>query len=180
MSPAFIVFQTAPAWMKTPQYMLVQITAPTWGGMTNREKAAKIEESLGFMPGQWHEVKKAITVRQPWAWAILHAGKNIENRTRRMAAPGFYFLHAGKAMSADEYDTAAPFIESHSTTPVPQADNTERLRRGGIIGIFQITGWTDSSFSPWFFGIKGAEIGVSFPIDFIPCQGGQGVFFPKI
>lgn len=27
---------------------------------------------------------KAITVRQPWAWAIIHAGKDIENRTRNI------------------------------------------------------------------------------------------------
>lgn len=24
---------------------------------------------------------KVLTVRQPWAWAIFHAGKNVENRT---------------------------------------------------------------------------------------------------
>ena len=34
---------------------------------------------------------KALTIRQPWLWAILHAGKRIENRGRaerfcRMAA----------------------------------------------------------------------------------------------
>lgn len=23
----------------------------------------------------------ALSVRQPWAWAIIHAGKDIENRT---------------------------------------------------------------------------------------------------
>ena len=29
---------------------------------------------------------KAITVMQPWAWAIFHAGKSIENRTWRTIA----------------------------------------------------------------------------------------------
>ena len=23
---------------------------------------------------------KALTIKQPWAWAIIHAGKDIENR----------------------------------------------------------------------------------------------------
>ena len=26
---------------------------------------------------------KALSIRQPWAWAILHAGKDIENRDWR-------------------------------------------------------------------------------------------------
>jgi hypothetical protein len=26
---------------------------------------------------------KALSIRAPWAWAILHQGKNIENRSRR-------------------------------------------------------------------------------------------------
>jgi hypothetical protein len=34
---------------------------------------------------------KAITVRQPWAWSIFHAGKNVENRTWR---PSFDFVKA--------------------------------------------------------------------------------------
>ena len=28
---------------------------------------------------------RAITVRQPWAWAIAHGGKDVENRTRNIA-----------------------------------------------------------------------------------------------
>jgi hypothetical protein len=28
---------------------------------------------------------RALTVRQPWAWAIVHGGKDIENRTRNIA-----------------------------------------------------------------------------------------------
>ncbi|PQM51808.1 hypothetical protein C5U48_12845 [Mycolicibacter virginiensis] len=28
---------------------------------------------------------RAITVRQPWAWQIIHQGKDVENRTRNIA-----------------------------------------------------------------------------------------------
>ena len=28
---------------------------------------------------------RALTVRQPWAWAIVHGGKDVENRTRNLA-----------------------------------------------------------------------------------------------
>ena len=42
---------------------------------------------------------KAITVRQPWAWAILHGGKDVENRTRNIAGSyrGPLVIHAGLA-----------------------------------------------------------------------------------
>lgn len=41
---------------------------------------------------------KAITVRQPWAWAIMHDGKDVENRSRNIAGSyrGPIVVHAGK------------------------------------------------------------------------------------
>jgi len=40
---------------------------------------------------------RAITVRQPWAWAIIHGGKDVENRTRNIAGKyrGPVAIHAG-------------------------------------------------------------------------------------
>lgn len=40
---------------------------------------------------------KALTVRQPWAWAIIHGGKDVENRTRNIAGAyrGPVAIHAG-------------------------------------------------------------------------------------
>lgn len=42
---------------------------------------------------------KAITVRQPWAWAIMHGGKDVENRSRNIAVGyrGPVVIHAGLA-----------------------------------------------------------------------------------
>jgi len=37
---------------------------------------------------------KALTVQQPWAWAIFH-GKNIENRTQQWSYRGPLAIHAG-------------------------------------------------------------------------------------
>ena len=41
---------------------------------------------------------RALTVRQPWAWAIVHGGKDVENRTRNIAGAyrGPVAIHAGK------------------------------------------------------------------------------------
>ncbi|MET7669386.1 hypothetical protein [Micromonospora luteifusca] len=40
---------------------------------------------------------RAITVKQPWAWAIAHGGKNIENRSRDITYRGRLAIHADKA-----------------------------------------------------------------------------------
>jgi len=38
---------------------------------------------------------KALTVRQPWAWAIIHGGKDVENRTQAWSYRGPLAIHAG-------------------------------------------------------------------------------------
>lgn len=55
---------------------------------------------------------RIMTVRQPWAWAILHGGKDVENRVRNIAGDyrGPVAIHAGA-----EYDRRAdahPEIQS--------------------------------------------------------------------
>src|SRR5262245_48609820 len=42
----------------------------------------------------------ALTVRQPWAWAIIHGGKLIENRTTRIHYTGPVAIHAATSWSA--------------------------------------------------------------------------------
>lgn len=40
---------------------------------------------------------KALTIQQPWAWAVAAGGKDIENRTWGSAVGGPLAIHAGKA-----------------------------------------------------------------------------------
>jgi len=51
---------------------------------------------------------RALTVKQPWAWAICHAGKDVENRSTAIPKtvkpeddPVRVMLHAGKAWDKD-------------------------------------------------------------------------------
>lgn len=44
---------------------------------------------------------KAISIQQPWAWAILHAGKDVENRTWRTTYRGPVAIHASKAVDPE-------------------------------------------------------------------------------
>jgi hypothetical protein len=47
---------------------------------------------------------RILTVRQPWAWAIIHAGKTVENRQTNVAGSyrGPVAIHAAKAMLTPE------------------------------------------------------------------------------
>jgi hypothetical protein len=45
---------------------------------------------------------KAVSIHQPWAWAILCAGKDVENRTWRTHHRGPLLIHA--ALSRRSYD----------------------------------------------------------------------------
>lgn len=42
---------------------------------------------------------KALTVQQPWAWAIIHGGKTVENRTQQWTYRGTLAIHAGARWS---------------------------------------------------------------------------------
>jgi hypothetical protein len=42
---------------------------------------------------------KALTVQQPWAWAIIHGGKDVENRTQAWSYRGPLAIHAGARWS---------------------------------------------------------------------------------
>lgn len=42
---------------------------------------------------------RAITVRQPWAWAIARGHKFVENRSRGTSYRGTLLIHAGQAWS---------------------------------------------------------------------------------
>lgn len=39
---------------------------------------------------------KALSIWHPWAWAIIHAGKNVENRSWATAYRGPLLIHSGK------------------------------------------------------------------------------------
>lgn len=44
---------------------------------------------------------KALTVKNPWAWAIIHGGKDVENRSRPTKHRGQLYIHAGLAYASE-------------------------------------------------------------------------------
>jgi hypothetical protein len=126
----------------------------------------------------------ALSVRQPWAWAIIHAGKNIENRSwnRRYKSAhgaaldfrGRVCIHASKGMTRHEYAMAIDVFRSAGVAHL--APSPDQLLRGGIIGTVEIIDVVSQSHSPWFFGPKGLLLRDPQPVEFIPCRGELGYF----
>jgi hypothetical protein len=122
---------------------------------------------------------RALSVRQPWAWAIVYAGKDVENRSWQAVNHGLNVrgpicVHASKGMTRSEYEDATVFIERLTGAPAPAPD---KLLRGGIIGTVDVVDVVTESDSPWFFGPRGLVLANAQPVPFIPSVGALGYFF---
>ncbi|MBZ6093430.1 hypothetical protein KVH02_34780 [Streptomyces olivaceus] len=84
---------------------------------------------------------RGITIKQPWAAAILHGGKRVENRPRPWG-PGWRLLHAGAAI--DRAALRDPLVA--------RTVRGRELPTRAILGIVRITGShtdTGEPCSPW-------------------------------
>jgi hypothetical protein len=119
----------------------------------------------------------ALSVRQPWAWAIIYAGKDIENRSWQAVNHGLrqrgrIAIHAAKSMTREEYEEASDFMNSIHIACPGAAD----LPRGGIIGSVDVVDVVTDSDSDWFFGPRGLVLRDPKPCDFISAIGARGYF----
>jgi hypothetical protein len=124
----------------------------------------------------------AISIRQPWAWLILHAGKDVENRGWPTKVRGRVLIHTGKGMSAEEYeevrDDFLPFEIEPFTKQKVQLPGFWELERGGIVGEVEIIQCVNSCSSSWFVGPYGFVLRNAKPLPFQACRGALGFFKP--
>ncbi|TIN82671.1 ASCH domain-containing protein [Mesorhizobium sp.] len=122
----------------------------------------------------------ALSIRQPWCWAILHGGKDIENRDWPTRMRGRICLHASKGMTRGEYEDCLATIHAISEVrPFPSGLTLpafDDLERGGIVGTVAITDCVSASASPWFFGRYGFALRNAEATEFIPVKGALGFF----
>lgn len=121
---------------------------------------------------------KALSIRQPWAWLILHAGKDVENRTWNTAHTGPLLIHAAKGMTPQEYEACAKFCRAREmyfkrafTFP-----DFRDLPCGGIVGQVTLLGCVRWHHSPWFTGGSGWLLRDPQPLTFLPWRGLPGLF----
>lgn len=131
----------------------------------------------------------ALSIRQPWAWAIVYGYKTIENRSWTGPARkadrefrGHFAVHASLGMTQAEYAFAKGYMEKLGVICPPPCD----LLRGGIVGratVFDLL-WPRGKLQiewaerhvPWFFGPLGLKLAEAEPTDFIAATGSLGWF----
>jgi hypothetical protein len=128
---------------------------------------------------------EAISLLQPWAWAIVKGLKDIENRKWKTKFRGEILIHASKG-----YDKMGEIIlRENGVEPPP----TYKLTFGAVIGKVIITDCVRHHPSKWFFGPWGfvlkdakefscpifypGKLGIfNVPDELIECSQKDGIF----
>ncbi|GJD69457.1 ASCH domain-containing protein [Methylobacterium gnaphalii] len=127
---------------------------------------------------------RALSIRQPWAWAIVALGKDIENRKWRTHHRGRTLIHAGKGLKSQDLEDflglaeAEPAIMARLTAAGGLPMDHLREQCGGIVGAVEIRDCVTHSDSPWFVGRFGFVLANAEPLPFRPCPGQLGFFTP--
>ncbi|MBN8535403.1 MAG: hypothetical protein J0L51_15100 [Rhizobiales bacterium] len=120
----------------------------------------------------------ALSIRQPWTYAVAVGWKDIENRNWRKPNPGIGFrgrvaLHASAGMTRLEYEHARAFMHACGR----QCPEPHELVRGAIIGTAEIVDVVKHSTSRWFVGRIGLVMAnAQLLAEPIPCSGALGFF----
>jgi hypothetical protein len=148
---------------------------------------------------------KALTVQQPWAWAIVHGGKNIENRTQLWKYRGPLAIHAGQRWSERGSRDPNVCAAAIRVFPTPEPRHNEDVIRnweenvrpavktmGAIIGVVDLADahpaagccapWGEDSYTEHGGGKRVDVVHLVLenvrPIDPIPCAGRLGLWTP--
>jgi ASCH domain len=80
---------------------------------------------------------RALTVKQPWAWAIAWGGKDIENRSRPTSYRGPLAIHAGATWDPlwDQVTTNNPQM----LRPACDTPGEDAYPRGAIIAVAELS-----------------------------------------
>ena len=119
-------------------------------------------------------VLRAITVKQPWAWAIVAGHKDVDNRSRRTNYRGPLLIHAGAELDAAGFEFLWE-VGLYRSLPA-------ELPQGGLIGIIDVVDCRKAYDSEWAFAGSWHWI-LRRPREFkgvLPCRGHQGLFEPEV
>ncbi len=124
----------------------------------------------------------ALSIRQPFAWAILHAGMDVENRDWPTQHRGRVLIHATATVRQEDFQVFQRACR-HPDHWLCRAialggglPKKEDLPRGGIIGEVEIVDCVTEHASPWFTGPYGFVLGHARPLPFTPCPGALRFF----
>lgn len=125
-----------------------------------------------------------LSIQQPWAWAIAHGGKDVENRTWTRPYRGPIAVHA--SLPWNKAGAKHPFVQSAwkrataGTTPLqPDAPG---IHRGAILAIADLTDICTAKnhcdCGPWSFAGQNhwRLANVRLLSEPIPCKGTLGLW----
>jgi len=98
---------------------------------------------------------KALTIWQPWAWCIIHGGKDVENRRWPAKHRGPLAIHAAAKRDTDYYNDQRRWIKETMGVDVPPIED---VGFGVVVGVVDVTGMTRRRTSPWFEGPWGWQL----------------------
>lgn len=89
---------------------------------------------------------KALSIQQPWAWAIIAGHKTVENRSWTTSHRGPLLIHAGGRLTRAAFARIIELGREMGFEPPPAGT----LERGGIIGRVELVDVVTASRDPWF------------------------------
>lgn len=117
---------------------------------------------------------KALSIRQPYAWAIMAGIKPVENRKWSTSYRGPLAIHAGKAWYDDETRGYVDIESWAEDFRIPYDGSPVSL--GGIVGVADLVDVVTHHESPFFFGPYGFVLTNPRPVEFVPMKGRLGLF----
>jgi len=130
---------------------------------------------------------RALSIRQPWSWAIVCAGKDVENRSRGTRYRGLLAIHASKTVHRADLDDPR-ILEA-------VAENGFEIDEGAATlgAVVAVAGLVGCHLSPDFGGTCGATRSLCSPWavrdqyhwlladvrplpDPVPCKGALGLW----
>lgn len=84
---------------------------------------------------------RALSVRQPWSWAIVAGGKDCENRSRNIAGGhrGLVAIHAGQQLADAAFRRVAELAD-YGIPDLGHPGAPAETYLGGVIGVAELTG----------------------------------------
>lgn len=125
---------------------------------------------------------KALTVKQPWAWAIAHHEKRVENRTwKPKDPPDFLAIHAGKK-DRDYVRSALNHLEGQKGIPIKDLPHPDLIPYGAVVAVSKIARIVEdraelpAGQDRWWDGPVGWVLEDVTPIDPVECRGALGLW----
>ena len=117
----------------------------------------------------------ALSIRPVWAWAIIHAGKDVENRSWRCRFRGRFLVHASLEAAKLDFEKASAALRAACEPELlPREDE---FAVGGIIGSVELVDVAQHCDSPWHApGSFAWILRNPRPLPFIPCRGQRNWF----